>query len=209
LPFLLTPETEEVDMRPVRRLRRAAGFTLIEALVVLAILFVLLTLGLPELLRVVHRSKLEGMAQGVSGLMRSARYEAVKQNVNTRVIVDYGNDRVIAATVDGAGDPIQQLGAQPLPDTIDFWAWNEDPRGANAIDGFTTTATGGWVEFRPNGSADTVGAIRLADGRNFLEVAVATQATGRIELRKAEPDPVTSAIRYRLNGERENAWAWK
>jgi prepilin-type N-terminal cleavage/methylation domain-containing protein len=196
-------------MRPVRSSRRAAGFTLIEALVVLAILSVLLMLGLPELLRVVHRSKLEGMAQGVSGLMRIARYEAVKQNVNTRVIVDYDGNEVFATIVDGLGDPTVRLGGQPLPAQIDFWAWNEQPRQASAIDGFTPTPTGGWVEFRPNGAASKLGGIRLADGRNFMEVAVATEATGRIELRKAEPDPKTSVVDYRVNGEREYSWIWK
>jgi prepilin-type N-terminal cleavage/methylation domain-containing protein len=194
-------------MRPIRRSR--AGFTLIEALVVLAIMSVLLMLGTPELLRVIRRSKLEGYAQTVAGTMRICRFEAVRQNVNTRLFVDYTNNQVLAATVDAAGNPVEVLGTQPLPSKIDFWAWSQDPRKDKAIVGFTTTATGGWVEFRPNGSANTTGGIRLADGNNYLEVAVATQATGRIELRKSEPDPKTSAIAYRVNGEREYSWNWK
>jgi prepilin-type N-terminal cleavage/methylation domain-containing protein len=194
-------------MRPIRRSR--AGFTLIEALVVLAILSILLMLGMPEMLRVVRRSRLEGYAQTVAGTMRICRFEAVRQNVNTRLFVDYTNNQVLAATVDAAGDPVEVLGTQPLPSKVDFWAWNEDPRKDNAIVGFTTTATGGFVEFRPNGSADTTGGVRLSDGNNYLEVAVATQATGRIELRKAEPDPKTSAVGYRVNGEREYSWDWK
>jgi Tfp pilus assembly protein FimT len=194
-------------IRPSRRCR--AGFTLIEALVVLAILFVLLTLGVPELLRVVHRSKLEGYAQGVAGSMRICRFEAVRQNVNTRLFVDYKNNRVQAATVDGAGNPVEVLDTQPLPTDVDFWAYSEDPRKEHAIVGFATSPTGGWVEFRPNGSASSTGGIRLSDGRNYLEVAVATQATGRIELHKAEPDPKTTVIGYRVNGEREYSWNWK
>ena len=197
-------------MRPIRRSR--AGFTLIEALVVLAILSILLMLGVPQLLRVVNRSRLEGYAQTVAGAMRISRFEAVRKNVNTRVIVDYDNNRVLAATVDAAGDPVEVLGTQPLPAKIDFWAFGEDPRKEHAIEGFTPTATGGWVEFRPNGSADT-GKIRLSDGINYLDVRVATEATGRIELRKAEPDPKTGTYDpddpYRINGEREYSWKWK
>jgi hypothetical protein len=141
--------------------------------------------------------------------MRAARYEAVKQNVNTRVFVDYDLDQVFAATVNAGGVPVEILGTQDLPTDIDFWAWNEAPRGAEAIVDLDETPTGGWVEFRPNGSAKTTGAIRLGDGRNYLEVRVATQATGRIELRKAGPHPVTSAVDYWPNGEREYAWVWK
>jgi Tfp pilus assembly protein FimT len=194
-------------MRPIRRSR--AGFTLIEALVVVAVLFILLTLGTPELLRVMHRSKLVGYAETVAGSMRIARFEAVRQNVKTRVFVDYTNNQVMAATVDDAGSPIEVLGKYPLPANVDFWYWNEDPRKTNAIGGFTKTSTGGWVQFLPNGSADNTGGVRLADGRNYLEVAVATKATGRIELRKAEPDPTTHAVGYRVRGDGVYGWTWK
>lgn len=198
-------------MRPIRRSR--AGFTLIEALVVLAILSVLLMLGTPEMLRLIRRSRLEGYAQTVAGTMRICRFEAVRQNVNTRLFVDYPNNQVLAATVDAAGNPVEVLGTQPLPPEIDFWAYGEDPRKAKAIFNFTPTPTGGWVQFKPNGSADQLGRIRLSDGTNYLDVRVATQATGRIELRKAEPDPKTgtfdSVDPYRVLGEGDYSWTWK
>jgi prepilin-type N-terminal cleavage/methylation domain-containing protein len=58
--------------------RPAGGFTLIEMVVVAAVLLILMMIGLPVLTRALHRYQLEGAAREISVLLRGARFEAVK-----------------------------------------------------------------------------------------------------------------------------------
>ena len=58
--------------------------------------------------------------------------------------------------------------------------------GAEAIDNWDSLSppTNG-PSFQYDGSVDDVGAFRISDtGENFIEVAIATAATGRVVLRK-------------------------
>jgi prepilin-type N-terminal cleavage/methylation domain-containing protein len=192
------------------RPRRTAGFTIIEVLVAVTIVLVIALLGVPPLLRMAYRAKIEGAVQSTAGLMRIARFEAIKRNVPARVIVDYERDLVTAVALedyDGDGTPTpRRLGQHRLPKDVFFWG-EEDaaPEGDNAISNFPHDEDGGFAEFRSDGSAASVGAIRFGDQRgNFLEVRVATAATGRIELRKWRP----ADDQYHALGEWSQSWEW-
>src|SRR3954453_3330628 len=78
------------------RVRGPRGFTLIEMLVVMALLLVLLTLGMPSLMTVLHQAKIRGLVQETTVLMRLARIEAIKRSVQSVV-------QIVPST--GAGDP--------------------------------------------------------------------------------------------------------
>ena len=55
------------------RQRPRSGFTLIEMIVIVAVIGIMATIGIPNLIRVIHRAKLEGIARETSVLMQRAR----------------------------------------------------------------------------------------------------------------------------------------
>ena len=57
---------------------RAGGFTLVELLVVIALMAILALLGYPMLQNMIHRNKLEGFAREAAILLRTARLAAIK-----------------------------------------------------------------------------------------------------------------------------------
>ncbi len=86
------------------------------------------------------------------------------------------------------------------------------PAGDPAIiDGFDGGAPIATATFRPDGTVDNAGAIRLADGRdNFLEVRIAPQGTARIELRKWDDSrpPNEQGSNWYARREGGQAWRW-
>jgi prepilin-type N-terminal cleavage/methylation domain-containing protein len=60
------------------RRSRTGGFTLVELLVVIALIAILSILGYPMLQNMIHRSKLEGFARETAILLRTARLAAIK-----------------------------------------------------------------------------------------------------------------------------------
>lgn len=194
---------------PVRHQRpsnpRRAGFTLTELLVIMALIAIVATLAGPNLLRLVQRSKLQGMVQQTAALVRLARAEAIRQNVPTVVRADLAGGFVVAfADVHGtnltdppdrifnpiAGQPLRttdyELGRYSLPARVLFRAPAADPL---PVDGFTTVGVEQVAVFEPDGSIVRIGAFRLADAYdNFLEIRIEPQATGRVQIRKWSAD---------------------
>lgn len=194
------------------------GFTLLEMLVIVAILGVIMLIGLPTLFELVQRSKMEGTVQGVSNLMRLARLEAIKQGAPVVVRLDLDNG-FVSAFVDR--DDNQRLnptaGAKPratdheisrvaLANGVSFWgvpdpatpttpagAADANPKGPNVVSGFTDDPVGGGLPnlavFEANGSIRDPGGFEFGDrDGNFIEVRADTRATGRITLWKLNRD---------------------
>lgn len=148
--------------------RASRGFTLIELMVILAIMMVLAFLSMPMMLEAIESSKMRGITQGTVSLMRLARYEAIKKNACGRVQLDtaagllssYFDQDCDAAT----GNKL--LGTQLLPS------------------GITATSTfGGDVVFRGNGSADAKGNYRFVNRKGTAkEVWVDPRSTGKISV---------------------------
>jgi prepilin-type N-terminal cleavage/methylation domain-containing protein len=193
----------------IRKHRELAyrGFTLIEALVTLAILAIAMVLGIPALSNLISRSRLQSAAQELAVLTQRARLEAIKRRVQTVVEVDPATGAVFAyADVDGAdeSDP-PDLVFNPVSGALsfdtDYRIGQTEPRngvevaaptgGGPAIDGLTPDPGGTRVAvFRPTGAAEAAGGFRLGDaaGLNFLEVRIEPAGTGRVELRKWDRD---------------------
>lgn len=190
------------------------GFTLIEALVVVALLGIIMLIGLPSLLGLVQRSKMEGTVQGVSNLMRLARLEAIKQGVPVVVRLDLDNG-FVTAFVDRDGNlqlnptagakpraTDHEISRVPLANGVSFWgvpdpatattpagAADANPKGPNVATGFTVDPVGAGLPniavFDPNGSIRNPGRFELGDrDGNFIEVRAEPQATARISLWK-------------------------
>lgn len=203
---------------------RQGGFTAIEILVVVAILGILLTAGIPMFTSIIQRTKMVGLINNTSAMFRFARSEAIKKNMRTVVRYDFAARRVevfadlngtlIDDPPDGVYNPVAgepngttdyRLGSFGLPAAIQV----EAPEPLEPIDGFTVVSSGGVNErvaiFAPDGSIDQVGALRLTDSRgNFFEIRVAPQATARVQVLKWDGD----GEEWWEKGEDGNEWEW-
>lgn len=202
-------------MRAARRpiLSRQAGFTLIETLIVLAVVGILVLISAPAFMKMLNRFKLSGTTRELASLMQATRLESIKMNAPAQVHYDAASNTFFAF-VDLDRDGV--LGAPPdrilagrviVPTKVEFWGPGDGAaNGANAIDGWDSAPTVrlGPI-YSPDGSVDRAGAFRLKDSNdNFLEVRVQTPATGRIVLKKWDRnDPAFFA-----NGEDGHKWVW-
>jgi general secretion pathway protein H len=88
--------------------RRAAGFTLLELIVVVAILAVATALVLPSIGRSSETLRLRSEAGRVAAVIREARLRAVSQRHATRVKLDAGRNTVVVTGRD-EDRPLREL----------------------------------------------------------------------------------------------------
>lgn len=156
--------------RPVgRRFARAAGHSVIEVLVVLAIAALMILFFIPPLLDYLTRADLEQNGRQAEVLLRKARQKAITLQAPVRVepqadglfaFADLDNDTAF----NNADEAIDTLDLSPKVEWV---------------------ATSYTAVFRPNGSADAVGAYRMRnrDGSE-LRVRVTSLATGNVSIEK-------------------------
>lgn len=195
------------------------GFTLLELLIVLAILGIMALMVTPWLLGTINRARLVSASKEVASLLQLARLEAIKESREALVLFDpvvggfrayvdrnadqdytEGTDRLIVASL-------------PLPRTIELRGPTDTAAlGSNAVVGWPDVAACPpgrlGVVFRSDGSANCAGAFRFADMKgNFLETRIEIPATGRIVIQKwfggGNPNE-----NWFENGEEGNAWSW-
>ena len=195
------------------RMGRTGGFSLVELVVVLAVLGIAMAIGLPAFWNFVLRNQLLAATRETAVLLQKARLEAIRRSQPTVVRPDFDQNALVAfvnSDVDGAGlypdldlDPATEiiLGKVNLPSRIRFWGPADAPPNgtdANTFPGPVATPAEApappfvadlevpGAVFLSNGSAVTEGAFRFADqeGRNFLEVRLAPRGTAHFSIRK-------------------------
>ena len=177
--------------------RSERGFTLIETLVILAIMMALVMFTLPEMFAIMNRARLEGTARQVATLMRAARLEAIKQSCYGVVMIDPANREVLAfvdndrdGTYEPSNTPPERLiGRVELPARIRFQdeVGDKDMASVDNLVNPDTPATlpDGQVMYQSDGSVLEIGALRFADDKgNVLEVEVDPKSTGKVEVHK-------------------------
>jgi prepilin-type N-terminal cleavage/methylation domain-containing protein len=194
--------------------RGPRGFTLIELLVVMSLMLVLVALGIPALQTALHQSKIRGIAQEVTVLIRQARLDAVK--TSTQAVVQIvpstgaGDPGHVLAFSDrdsdgrlGAAEPV--LGNFPLPSGVVFEKCPTKDRDKNSVDTLSVDPNGGpnMLIFQRDGSVPDIGGFRFNDPYdNCMEVHVEPAATARIEVRK------WNGTAYVPSGDNGKAWTW-
>jgi prepilin-type N-terminal cleavage/methylation domain-containing protein len=195
-----------------------SGFTLIEMLVVMAILMILVLFAVPALQTSMRQGKLRGMANETATLMRLARLEAIRRSCPAIVRIVEGASARVEGFPDCDGDCVldadkPSLGRFPLPSGVHFLA-PPNLAGAGSIDGLSLVPACGAANvavFQPGGSIETPGGFRFGDDAgNFLEVYVAPAATARIEVHKCLLCE-NAALRsdWYAVGDGGRAWEWK
>lgn len=156
-----------------------AGFTLIETLIVLALMMILALLAAPTLKCTMVRSKVGGYSEQVLLMMRQARWEAIKQG--GEAVVEISGQEVVSR----ATNPVRVLGRLPLPKAVTFVS----PTGsARCLGNGTCQMDAGEFRFRDNYG-------------NEMAVVLKTRATGRFEVVKKDTGGTD-----RANGEGGQAW---
>jgi type IV fimbrial biogenesis protein FimT len=179
---------------------RQHGFTLIEMLVVLALMAILMTFAVPSLLTTLRQAKILEVARETKTLLVWARLEAIKHSACTtlvRILPAAGtNPQRLEGIVDCNGDGVQDASISPLvvtlPARVSFLA-PPDLAGAASVDRFSPdpgpSPFGNVALFRVRGSGsssvDNPGAFRFGDqAGNFLEVRITSVAGTSPEIRK-------------------------
>ena len=194
--------------------RRERGFTLIESLVVVAILFIAVMLAAPYLSKQIQRSKLVGVAQQAAGMMRLARMNAIKTSLCAIVAIDPDRGRMeVFSDRDGnclPSAPDERLSELVLPNGVSF----ASPCGSDAASVRELTDWPGnpsVAVFRGDGSADKPGAFRFQSvelggaAPNYLEVFLSPPATARVQVRKWKGGDCDDD--WHANGE-GGSWKW-
>ncbi len=220
-------------LRSLRR-RRTHGFTLLEILIVLAVLGIAAVLVVPNLLEELQKQRKRSFLGEANTFVLKAKQESARRGVPVVVALDLANDQLFAfANVDGDADlayapdnsevsrtvdyEVARLGLPPSGTTflLDFWAAADgSPRGTAMTEGMTLNGAGDPVfVFERDGSVRDVGAVRLGDLReNYFELRVAPAATARVQVLKYNPTTDFDGPGYLPQGFDEatgkNYWKW-
>lgn len=172
-------------IRAERSSSPCAGFTLIESLLVVALIGILAMFSIPALLSFIERSKLESTVRQAASQVQLARLDAIKRGAPTTVTMDVPQRTLRVTRNDG-----QEISSLPLPNGISF--------GATVY-----TAT-----LRPDGALDMTGS--LGDDDAFLFVSD-RNADNRMRVR-IEPPATARTVIQKYNKDEdeylEAPWKW-
>lgn len=173
---------------PVNPKGSVVGFTLLELLVVLAVMATLFALAVPSYTQWIGEANSRKAARDVASVLRSARAQAISKDQEYSVAFDLDSNRYRILQGDGAS-------GTPITEWISYPAEVDMGRGGDC----DTTAGDGspdWdnvLNFNPNGTAGGYPSqyICILDSdtdRPTFKAGVYSSTTGRIVIEKRTPD---------------------
>jgi prepilin-type N-terminal cleavage/methylation domain-containing protein len=162
--------------------RGRAGFSLLELVMVIAVLTVIMVIAQPRVAEALQRQRLRGAAERVATDLKFARGEAMRLRTYTLVVFDPVNDRYAAWYIDAATDPpAWAVMTDPLVPTrrltVDLGSHPD-----HAVDIMVANFEGvPAVAFDPYGAAIQGGGISLGLGRLQIDAKVDV-TSGSVEM---------------------------
>lgn len=174
-----------------------AGFTLVELMIVIAIMAILAGIAYPLMLSWLPNMRLRGAARDVYSVMQRARAEAIERGVDVTVGFSTATDAYILFLDNGAGgntgndvldaDEPALLRSGPLPEGVAFDDRAAPPAPLTAIKGIDGVVDGisfasNALVFTPRGLPDGVGTVALWVPATGRQRTVAVSIAGRVRM---------------------------
>lgn len=163
-------------------LRSRHGFALIEALVVLGLIGILVSIATPYYQVFMQNASYRSAAREVAATLRQARAEAVTKNREHRVEIDLANNQIRLSQGNqarGSNAWPQVQNWRAFSSLVDLRALDGDGNCSNNTDSLD-------LRFFPDGTANNVAGICIqnrAGERRFL-VQLTSRTTGHVEVRR-------------------------
>lgn len=190
-------ESENSLSRKPCHKRRGAGFTLIEMIVVLAIMGLMMGMSIPYFARFTRGIKLKSAASNISTVLQTARSYAVTERKNFLVVIndEIEGDLYYAVKIYRTGDDAETVGK-----------WQQLPQGIEIVEvssGFSKESylvavpfpndsdapqLVPMVQFKPNGGVEHSGYFYIKDtDDNYRKIEV-NNVTGRVKITNEKPE---------------------
>ncbi|NJL26422.1 MAG: prepilin-type N-terminal cleavage/methylation domain-containing protein [Thermoanaerobaculia bacterium] len=186
-----------------------AGFSLIELILVVALLGILAAITVNAYIQWLPRMRLRGAAEETAVVMQRARLHAIRTNRPVKVMLHPSSDPAtgqwLVAVPDGAS-PDAAVGRVAIP----------TPPNPTARVTVTTNFPSGELTYLGNGTIEAEGWFELADQKtppNRLQVALDSVSGSQPKMRKfllAEDAPGGTAgfFEQTLGSTNQNVWIW-
>ena len=150
-------------------MRKDSGFTLIELIVIIAIVGIFAAIAVPNFLSYMPKHRLNGAARQVMGDLMAARMKAVSQNNEFKIFfLANGHDYTILDDDDNDG-------------TADIGEWTETKDIHPAYHDVTFSATNNPI-FHPRGTASPLGTTITLSSSSGSKKYVKVRYTGRVKI---------------------------
>ena len=144
-------------------LRKNAGFSLTELMVIIGIIALMCGIAMPNLIGVLPKYRMGSAARDILGTFEFARLTAVKRNAVTLVTLDYANE-LVRITV--GADSVRTI---RMPAGIDLKQPASNTLGAS-------------FNFNGQGMADKAGDVLISNGGRHPDKKVTLSAGGSIKI---------------------------
>jgi prepilin-type N-terminal cleavage/methylation domain-containing protein len=188
-------------LKMMPRQQHNGGFTLIEMMIVIAIIGIAASIGVPNLMLWFDNLSVKSAARDLYSAMQEARMIAVRQNAETAIVFDATNSSYYicsdpgadgwgsAGDMIGTGDNVIErrvsLLSSAYKNRVRFGNGNATtPVGSTFGDFITYSSTNNVLVINSRGISDDAGYVYLTNPNNGTAYAVGTRSSGLVRLLK-------------------------